>query len=1042
MDKKRLIKANYRQVFFVFAAFFLMVLTSYLSVSSIVERRLIQGTQAAIRVAELNVSVGLSETEAILNNMAHIVRSMIERGASHDGILAYLKDTTKWLRRRDSWKTSFQGAFGYIHREFLDGTGVVDSSSPPAGFTPQTRPWFDAAVRNSTESTAYTAPYIYWRDGMIVLSAVRNLYGSEGEYYGILGIDMRMTWLQEYVQKLQTADDSYGLILDQHMVTIAHPKNEYIGLQIQNMGKGYREIYDELMIRRVVSSMKVNDVDGIPAIVSFSRMFNGWYIGVITPHDSYYMDVYAAAAALSFLGFVLMSILSCILLQLSAAKERSDEQSRSKSSFLARVSHEIRTPMNAVIGLSELGLRMDLPSPAAEYFAGIQQAGRNLLSIINDILDFSKIESGNLEVTSFPYTLTSLLNDVVNVIRVRLLGRDILFAVNVESATPNSLVGDETRVRQVLMNLLSNAVKYTEKGFVKLSVRFEQTGDGSVLLKFQVSDSGIGIKLEDMEGLFGDFVRLDAARNKGVEGTGLGLAIAKKLCLAMGGDITVESVYGRGSVFTAVIPHKHGGGRPVAVVENAGEKNVLLHDERSLYAESIAATLKDLGVSVTAAASVEEFIEKLKGGAFHFAFVSSHAAKRAKDAIHGAKTASVLLADLDEASSFWDIPVILMPAYAVPVANALNHEAPAGFGEREKKEKFEARFVAPGAKVLLVDDISSNLLVAKGLMAPYKVNITLCESGGEAVKLARKEQFDVIFMDHMMPGMDGIEAAAAIRALGGSRESVPVIALTANAVSGMKEMFLQSGLNDFLSKPIDPGKLESVLRKWLPREKQQSAGAHAPHNPPHKTPLALFEISGLNVKKGLVLTGGTEAGYRTVLGQYCRDVESRMEFFDFSYAERDLKNFITQVHALKSVLASIGASELSRTAAALEDAGDGGDMEYIRTYAGVFCQNLSELNARVRAALETETGKTPGGERDILDDGMLTKLKDALVKENIGEVNNILHDLAGKFFDEETTHALSAIDDLVLVSDFEDAIEALDDLIESRGAEARRLSCP
>ena len=296
----------------------------------------------------------------------------------------------------------------------------------------------------------------------------------------------------------------------------------------------------------------------------------------------------------------------------------------------------------------------------------------------------------------------------------------------------------------------------------------------------------------------------------------------------------------------------------------------------------------------------------------------------------------------------------------------------------------------------------------------------------------------MIFMDHMMPGMDGIEAAVAIRALGGSCESVPIIALTANAVSGMKEMFLQNGLNDFLSKPIDPGKLESILRKWLPGEKQRSAGAHAPH----EKPLALFEIGGLNVKKGLVLTGGTEAGYRTVLGQYCRDVESRMGFLGFSYAERDLKNFITQVHALKSVLASIGASELSRTAAALEDAGDGGDMEYIRTYAGGFCQKLSELNARVRAALETETGKTSGRERDVLDDGMLTKLKDALVREDIGEVNNILHELAGKFFDEETAHALSAIDDLVLVSDFEDAIEALGDLIESRRAEARRLSCP
>ncbi|MDR2527604.1 MAG: response regulator [Synergistaceae bacterium] len=1025
MEWKRLIKANRRQVFFVFAAFFLMALTSYFSVSVIVERRMIQGTEAAIRVAELNVSVGLSETEATLNNMTRAVREMIEKGESRDGISKYFKNTTEWLRERDSWRTSFHGAFGYIQREFIDDAGLID----PIGFTPQTRPWFDAAVRNSGKSTIYTEPYVHWRDRTIVLTAIRNLYGSEGQYYGILGIDMSMSWLQEYVQKLYTADDSYGVILDPYMVTIAHPQSAYIGLQLQNMGKGYRAIYNELM--RGVSSMKVEDVDGVSAIVSFFRMFNGWYIGVVTPYNSYYMDVYVMAAILSALGFILMAVLSGVLLQLSAAKERSDEKNRSKSSFLARMSHEIRTPMNAVIGLGELGLRMeDLPPPALEYFAGIRQAGRNLLSIINDILDFSKIEAGGLEITSFPYTLASLLNDVVNVARVRLLSKPILFLVNVESAIPNNLVGDETHVRQVLLNLLSNAMKYTEKGFVKLSVSFERTKNGSILLKFQVADSGIGIKPEDMEGLFGDFVRLDAERNKGVEGTGLGLVIVKKLCLAMDGNVTVESVYGQGSVFTAVIPHKHGGGRPVASVDDAGGKSVLLYDERVLYAESIATTLKDLGVDVAVAVGQEEFVEKLTSGDFRFTFVSSRVAGQLNAIISGAKlkTELVLLADLDEASSFWDSAVVLMPAYAVSIANALNHETPADLDG--KAGKFEARFTAPEAKVLLVDDMSSNLLVAKGLMAPYRVAVTLCGSGREAVELARKERFDVIFMDHMMPGMDGIEATAAIRALGGKR--LPIIALTANAVSGMKEMFLQNGMNDFLSKPIDPGKLEAVLRRWIPEEKRRrvKTGASGAYQKHEKN--AVFRITGLNVEKGVFLTGGTEVGYITVLGQYCRDADSRMEFIDFSYAERDLRKFTTQVHALKSVLASIGASELSRMAAFLEDAAESGDMGYIRACVDGFRQKLFELTARVRAVLETRKTEAEG-KRDILDSAMLTRLKGALEKENISEVNGILRGLEGKFFDEETMKTLSEIDDLILMFDFEDAIEALDGLLEGAG---------
>jgi CheY-like chemotaxis protein len=452
--------------------------------------------------------------------------------------------------------------------------------------------------------------------------------------------------------------------------------------------------------------------------------------------------------------------------------------------------------MNVVIGMSELALRADISlSKAQEYVEGIKQAGENLLTIINDILDISKIEAGTLEIQPVPYSLASLLNDVIGMIRLRMAEKPIIFIADVEPSLPNNLCGDEARIRQILTNLLSNAVKYTNYGFIRFTVRGLPARAGAssdmknIRLIFEVADSGIGIREEDMPNLFTRFTRLDPEKNYGIEGTGLGLAITRSLCQAMGGDISLRSVYGKGSAFTASIPQAFADGAVLAAVERAAEKAVLCYDSRPIYAESVARTLRGLGTPVTLCQTETDFFQALAegrpegAGKYPFAFVSADIAERAGDAVakQSPSTILALLTNPGDTSSYRNMRVVLMPAYSVTVANVLNGMIAA---ERRKRR---GRFIAPDARVLVVDDIQTNLTVAQGLLALFKVKVDVCGSGQEALELTQKNRYDIVFMDHMMPGMNGIEATAAIRALGGGYyRDLPVIALTANAITGMK----------------------------------------------------------------------------------------------------------------------------------------------------------------------------------------------------------------------------------------------------------------
>lgn len=610
-----------------------------------------------------------------------------------------------------------------------------------------------------------------------------------------------------------------------------------------------------------------------------------------------------------------------VIQEMEMEKQKAESANEAKSSFLSTMSHEIRTPMNAIVGMTDILLREEHSEQTREYLNNIKSSGNALLTIINDILDFSKIESGKMEIVEERYEPMSMFHDLSMIFLNRIGDKKVELLYEIDPKMPRKLYGDAQRIRQIIINLMNNAIKFTDKGFVKLKVEIHSLDMENVELSFHIQDSGQGIKKEDISKLFGSFSQLDKIRNHHKEGSGLGLAISKQLVELMKGTIGVESTYGVGSTFSFKIPQRIVDVREAIRLKSDKAKESVVGlkiENKYVKAEAMNLTKEYQIPCVDLSAKPDtkaDFVIIETSNA-----LSEEELKQLENT--GAKL-YVMHNPMKENVPVKDANVLVKPLYSLNFCQILNREEKTL--QTVEKEKF--KFTAPEARILLVDDNEMNLKVAKGLLEPFKMQIDVARNGKEAIRKVLAKKYHIVFMDHMMPVMDGVEATKVIRKLQGSDfKDLPIVALSANATTEAKEMFIKEQMSDFVSKPIRMKEIKECILKWLPQD--IVIYDNETKDDVADTQSGLPSIQGLDVAEGIKNCGSLEL-FMSLLSDFYKLIDTKSNKVEECLKEGLIRDYTIEVHALKSMARMIGALELSEQFYQMEQLGNAGETEVI-----------------------------------------------------------------------------------------------------------------
>ena len=809
--------------------------------------------------------------------------------------------TDKYIRQAFSGKET-------VSSTYPSGDGVVFYLASPL-------PHSDGKILVATLPGTYFRQLLsifrIWETGHVFL--------SDSEGYAVS--NPREHWVQERFNYILAAEDDASFVELAKVVTL---------MTRGESGFGYYSVYN---IPRVCLYRPI------------SGSTDGWSLGVVAPLDeSPVGNAGAGFFLVGLIGVILSAVASLIASifikrpfeKIKVLKEEAETANKAKSSFLSTMSHEMRTPLNVIIGLTDLHLETRAEQPCEMYddIRKINSAGSTLLGIVNDVLDISKIEAGKLELIPVNYCAASLLNDIITLNMIRIESKPIKFIVEIDENVPYDLYGDDLRLGQIFNNLLSNAFKYTREGTVTLKIDCEKKAN-DIWLNISVSDTGIGIRQEDIEKIFMEYDQVDTGANRKIEGTGLGLPIMKKLVALMGGETRVESEHGKGSTF---------------------------------------------------------FV-RLKQG-----YVS--------DAVLGCE-----------------------------ITESLRN-----FSFADNKQHISAKLVRDDmsyARVLVVDDFVTNLDVAAGLLKKYKMQVDCTTSGQDAIDRinAGEPVYDAVFMDHMMPGMDGMEATRRIRNLDSEyARSIPVISLTANAITGNEKMFLESGFQAFLAKPIDMLKLDVILKQWVrdkSRETRAASDSEASEPPDGDgETAATIRIPGIDAEKGMVLYGDDAELYITVIESYARNTPAVINSLR-CVCEENLADYAINVHGLKGSSNNVGASEVAQRAAQMEKAAKAGNLAEVLAENDSLLAEAETLVDNIQKWLGVRGAEKPKPVQAAVDPALLDTLRSCCESFDMGGADEAMARLTEFSYDNDDDNDLMAwLGEKIATSEFGEIALRIDKYLE------------
>lgn len=737
-------------------------------------------------------------------------------------------------------------------------------------------------------------------------------------------------------------------------------------------------------------------------------------LGIFGIIDIVYLGVFFTTVIIAYHGFILRTIttesandiLRIVLHIISAyaislvtwitirTRQETNEQlienireleivEKSKDDFMVNISHEIRTPINAVCGMSEAILQEDIPANVRRDIIDIQTAGRNLLSTVSNILDFSELESGKMELAEESYNITSTITDIINMAVTLENGKQLELIVDCDANLPSNLLGDEQKLRRIVMNLIENAIKFTKEGGIILRIKSRKEEYG-INLMVSIKDSGIGMKQDDLEKIFASFSQVNSGRNREEGGVGLGLAITQALVRNMGGFISVESELGNGTEFRMTIPQKVLDEKPIVSIKNKSRIFVACYINMDKYDYSVVREgyekcmrhmAEQFGIMFRVCRNLSELKRRMENENYTHIFIGWEEYGEDREFFEkvSLELKVVLILDYDqEPESGSNMLRIYKPFTVLSIAAVLNGEKVLQHEEHHKRY----RFVAPEAKVLVVDDNAMNLKVMARLLLPYQIKVVMALGGQEALDKLGSMEYDCVFLDHMMPDMDGVETLHKIRQKPGAYfQSLPVIAFTANAIGGAREMFMEEGFDDFIAKPIELSVLERMLQRYIPKQKQVEVEAQEQEektcsgddktragtdgafsgtdawteqtssgSTPEAEGLEALTRAGINISQGISYCGDRE-GLREIIAMYHAQGAGRSSQLKQLFEEQNWKNYAITAHALKSNSRGIGANDLAELAFGMEMAGKENRIEYILEHHAEFMKKHEELLA-------------------------------------------------------------------------------------------------